>query len=152
VNLPVLSYYNHLGAAVTIHCNRFDVEMDRAWSNKYKLRIDYQHVYIDFDDCVCIDGMVNPNAVKFLIQAINQKKRTHLLSRHREGPLLDKLTRLRIRDLFDDVQQIDEGCSKADVVSQDSIFIDDSFAERQAVAKRGIPVFSVDAIEALLTD
>lgn len=152
VNLPVLSYYNQLGLPVTIQCNRFEAEMDRAWSNRYRLAIDYQHVYIDFDDCVCIGGQVNPTAVKFLVQAINQNKQIHLLSRHREGVLLDRLARLRIRDLFDEVLQIEEGRSKADFVQEDSIFIDDSFAERQAVAQKGIPVFAVDAIEALLTD
>ncbi|QDU96818.1 ATP-grasp domain-containing protein [Lignipirellula cremea] len=152
VNLPVLSYYNHLHLSVKIHCNDFDAEMDRSWSSRYKLNIEYSHVYIDFDDCVCMDGMVNPSVVKFLIQAINQKKQIHLLSRHSQGPLVEELARLRIRDLFDEVRQIGTDCSKADFVKDDSIFIDDSFAERQDVAKKGIPVFSVDAVEALMMD
>jgi predicted ATP-grasp superfamily ATP-dependent carboligase len=153
VNLPALSYYNQAGLSLRVHCNRFDAEMDRAWSNRYKLKIDYKQVYIDFDDCLYIDGKVNPNVVKFLIQAINQGKKVCLLSKHREGPLAAKLKELRILDLFDEVRQIGDGCSKAEFVSEDSIFIDDSFTERQDVArKRGIPVFAVDAIEALLTD
>jgi hypothetical protein len=92
------------------------------------------------------------NVVKFLIQAINQGKKICLLSRHREGHLAAKLKELRILDLFDEVRQIGDGCSKAEFISEGSIFIDDSFGERQDVArKRGIPVFAVDAIEALLT-
>jgi predicted ATP-grasp superfamily ATP-dependent carboligase len=153
VNLPVLSYYNRLGLPLEIHCNKFDAEMDRAWSNRYKLKIDYKHVYIDFDDCLCIDGKVNSNAVKFLVQAINHGKKICLLSRHREGPLAAKLKELRILDLFDEVREIGNGCSKAEFVREDSIFIDDSFTERQDVArKRGVPVFAVDAIDSLLTD
>jgi hypothetical protein len=153
VNLPALSYYNQLGLPLAIHCNQFDAEMDRAWSNRYRLKIDYKQVYIDFDDCLCINGKVNPTAVKFLIQAINQGKRTCLLSRHCEGPLAARLKELRVLDLFDEVRQIRDDCSKAEFVSGDSIFIDDSFAERQDVArKRGIPVFAVDAIDALLNE
>jgi ATP-grasp in the biosynthetic pathway with Ter operon len=152
VNLPVLSYYNQSGIPVTIHCNRFDVEMDRAWSNRYKLGIDYKRVYLDFDDCLCTQGKLNPNIVKFVIQAINQGKKVCLLSRHRDGPLADKLKQLRISDLFDEVHQINADRSKADFVREDSIFIDDSFAERLEVSKKGIPVFSVDAVEALLSN
>jgi hypothetical protein len=152
VNLPLLSYYNQLGMPIKLHPNRFDVEMDRAWSNRYKLGIDYKHVYVDFDDCLCIQGKLNPNVVKFVVQAVNQGKRVSLLSRHRDGPLGDKLKSLRVADLFDEVLQIDQDRSKADFVREDSIFIDDSFAERLEVSKKGIPVFAVDAVESLLDD
>ncbi len=152
VNLPVLSYYNALGLPVAVHCNRFDVEMDRAWSNRYRLGIDYDRVYLDFDDCLCIEGRLNPNVVRFVVQAINRGKRVCLLSRHRDGPLADKLKKLRVADLFDEVHQIGDGQSKADFVGPGSIFIDDSFAERLEVGRKGIPVFAVDAVEALLDE
>jgi hypothetical protein len=126
--------------------------MDRAWSNRYKLGIEYERVYLDFDDCLCVQGKLNPNVVKFVIQAMNQGKKVCLLSRHRDGPLADKLKLLRIADLFDEVRQIDADRSKADFVRENSIFIDDSFSERLEVSKKGIPVFAVDAIEALLSD
>jgi hypothetical protein len=106
VNFRVLSYYNQLGHSLDIHCNGFDAEMERAWSNRYKLKFDYTRVFIDFDDCLGIDGKVNANAVKFLIRAINSGKEICPLSRHREGPLEAKLKKLRILDLFDEVRQI----------------------------------------------
>ncbi len=152
VNLPVLTLYDHLGQDVVVQCQSFDAELDRAWSNRYRLKLQYDHVYLDFDDCLCIDDRLNPLAMRLVIQAVNQGKRVHVLSRHRKGCLKERLKQLRILELFDEVIQIEAAHSKADFVVPNSIFIDDSFAERQAVAEKQIPVFAVDAIESLLED
>jgi len=56
------------------------------------------------------------------------------------------------RGLFSKIIHLDGGEGKDSYVStKNSIFIDDSFAERVRVAERcGIPVFDVSNIEALL--
>jgi len=152
INLPVLSYYNQLGILVDMHGNTFDAILSRNLSNKYKLNITYDHVYIDFDDCIYINNKLNSNAIKFLVEAINKDIKIHLITKHISGNIRIKLIELKILDLFDEVIAIKPEENKSDyIIWKNAIFIDDSFKERQLVSKsHKIPVFSVDAIEGLL--
>ncbi len=150
VNLPVLTIYDQMGFDVQIACHSWNAELDRAWSNRYRVELQYDHVYLDFDDCLVIDGRLNELVMRFVVQARNEGKQLHILSRHQAGPLTEKLRDLRVLDVFDEVLQIDATTCKSKFIRPNSIFIDDSFAERTAVAACNIPVFSVDAVECLL--
>jgi len=150
INFPVLSYYNQLRIPVRAESNEFDLTLERSWSNRYRIAIEYGHVYVDFDDCLCIDGKANSDLVGFLYQCLGAGKQLHLLSRH-AGNLGDRLAGLRLGQLFDTCTVIGGGEKKSRYIThRDAIFIDDSFAERSEVqAALGIPVFSVDAVECL---
>ena len=152
VNLPVLNYYNHLRKPVEIMLNDFEAEIDRALASRYRLKINYRHVYLDLDDCLVINGRLNGTLMAFMAQCLNEKIRLHLLSRHK-GDIMDSLRQYRIESLFDSVIRIEQGQEKHEHIRyKDSIFIDDSFRERFEVWRcLGIPVFAVDAIESLLS-
>jgi hypothetical protein len=113
--------------------------------------VEYGHVYVDFDDCLCIDGRVNAALVRVLYQCLNQGKGIHLISRG-AGDLKARLTEYRLLQLFDSVIQIGPADHKSRyIVHRDAIFIDDSFAERREVETAlGIPTFAVDAVECLV--
>jgi hypothetical protein len=151
VNLPVLAYYNQLRMPTRILCCNFDVELDRAWDNVYKIGVEYQHIYLDFDDCLCIDGKLNGGVMRLVVQALNEGKKLHVLSRSATN-LEQELERLRVRQLCDEVIHIGRDEPKSNYIRfKESVFIDDSFAERCEVhAALGIPVFAVDAVEGLL--
>ncbi len=151
VNFALLSLYDAEGYDVQPLVNEFDIEMDRALENVFRLRIHYTDVYVDLDDCLIIRDRVNTQLVAFLYQCVSDRKRIHLISRH-AGELAATLARHRLSGLFDSVLQLDRVESKADhILSRDAIFIDDSFAERWDVFHRtGIPVFGPDAVESLL--
>jgi hypothetical protein len=151
VNLPLLSVYDALGQPVHVEPQDFTVDMDRALRACFHLGITYKHVYIDFDDTIIRGGRLNPLAVAFLAQCRNAKVQTHLLSRH-DGDLESALTQAGLLGLFDTVTHIQDGAPKSGHVRElEAIFVDDSFAERQEVrAARRIPVFAVDALEALI--
>jgi hypothetical protein len=154
VNLPVLSYYNQMKLPVRVECNGFDVTLERSWSNRYKTTFEFGHIYVDFDDCVCSDdGKANPDVVRLLYQCLNSGKRLHLLSKH-AGDLAKQLSYLRLGQLFDTCTVIGKHDKKSNyIIHKDAIFIDDSFAERSDVhLALGIPVFSVDAIECLMSE
>jgi hypothetical protein len=76
-----------------------------------------------------------------------QGKNIHLLTSH-EGLISETLDNMNINpDLFD---SIIETTTKKNYIEQPAIFIDDSFKERKAVSKLGIPVFDVQqALEVL---
>lgn len=151
INFAQLSLFDAMGMDVAIIDNEYDIEMDRALNNKYKLGISYKEVFIDYDDTLILDGkFYNTKALVFLYQCKNEGKKITLLSSH-EGNLNGQLDHFGLKHLFDKVIHIEKSESKADFVSsENAIFIDDSFAERKGVADKGIPVFSIDMIEALV--
>ena len=155
INFALMSLFDAFDIPVSILRNGYDVVMDRALDNKYKLDLKYSEVFVDFDDCIYLEKkFVNDALMAFLYRCINKGIKVTLLSRHDDeklGKLDELLDKLRIRQVFDRIIHLNPSQKKIDSIDNtDSIFIDDSFAERKAVAdKFNIPVFSLDMIEAL---
>ena len=152
INFAQLSLFDALGYDVEIIENNYHIEMDRALDNKYKTDIEFNEVFVDFDDCIIIDNKsYNTELMKFIFDCLNKNIKISLLSRHK-GDLVKKLEELKIFTLFDRVIHIDQNKQKSDYIDNfNSIFIDDSFAERIDVANKcKIPVFGVDMIDVLI--
>ena len=152
VNLTLLSLYEHLNYPIKISPRIHDsLVLDRALQNRYSPKISFRRVYIDFDDTVTTGDRLNTDVIKFIFQCKNRDIPVVLLSRH-NGDLYSKLELLKIRQLFDDFVNITDGSRKSKYINgDDSIFIDDSFSERQEVAATlDIPVFDCSALELLL--
>jgi len=151
VNFALLSAFDCFDMDVEILLNKYSSELDRALSNKYKLDIDFQNIYVDYDDCLVFNDKVNHELVAFIFSALNQGKKIILITRHL-GDLNASLKKHRLLNLFDEIVHITNKEKKSEHVNaESSIFIDDSHAERADVKrKHGIPVFSPDMIEALI--
>jgi len=153
VNFAMLSVFDAFEEDVSVRINPFSIEMDRALNNRYRMDLNFDTVYVDCDDTLIINNVINTNLIRLLYQFINQKKKLVLITKHTKN-IDETLRKYRITDLFDEVVQIDMNERKADhVKSSKAIFIDDSFSERKEVsAQRGVPVFSPDACECLADD
>lgn len=152
INFPMLTLFVFWGFDVSIVDNKYSIVLDRAFYSAYKIDIEYEHVYIDYDDTLIIKDSVNKMLISFLYQAIEQGKKIHLLTKH-IGDLYDDLKKFRISEkMFDEIILISKQDEKVDYISEkDAIFIDDSFAERKKVKDSlDIPVFDVDMIESLI--
>lgn len=152
VNFIELALFDQMDMNVEILFNEVDMELDKALSLKYKLMYDYENVYIDFDDTIICNGRVNTEVIKYLYQANNAEKRIILITKHR-GNIIDSLEEYSIHPkLFNAIVHIKPNENKADYIKlEKSIFIDDSFSERKCVHDIcKIPVFGVDAVEALI--
>lgn len=151
VNFALLTIFDFYGYPVDIALNEYELILDRALSNKYKINIEYENIYIDFDDCLMINNKVNTLLVLFIFQEINKGKSIILISKH-DGNLNEKLKSLRLDKLFDKVIHLAKDDKKCKyITSNDSIFIDDSFFERKQMKDSlGIYVFSPDMIESLI--
>jgi predicted ATP-grasp superfamily ATP-dependent carboligase len=151
VNLPLLSLFDAAGLSVTIAENDYEITIDRALENRYRHNINYQHVYLDFDDLVIIDEKVNPEAMRFVYQCINKDVKVHLITKHK-ADLPTTLRDHHLENVFDEVIWLKEEDNKSEHINKNlAIFIDDSFAERRAVTEKcGIPVFDSHMIEALM--
>lgn len=135
VNFALLSCFDAFEQDVEILLNDFEVELDRALCNRYKLDIEYTHVYVDLDDCLIVDGKVNYELVAFLYKAIDEGKHICLITRHR-GDLQATLENYRLAQIFDEIVHVTDGRPKSDfMTAEKAVFIDDSFAERTQVTQ-----------------
>lgn len=151
VNFIQLALYDAMDIDVKLLNNNFDIEIDRALSACYKLNINYEYVYIDFDDTILIDSAVNTDIMKFLYQSKNNNKKIIMLTKH-AGDIKKAIKDLYINEnLFEQIIQIRQNDEKTKYIyHKNSIFIDDSYNERQKVSeKMSIPVFGIDALETL---
>ncbi|MGV8049470.1 MAG: ATP-grasp domain-containing protein [Anaerolineaceae bacterium] len=152
VNFTLLSLFDRMGLKLEILQNNLDLEIDRALFSRYIMSYEYSYIYIDFDDTIIMNDTVNTNVIKFLYQSRNTKKKIILLSRHKKDIYESLKTYSICSSLFDEIYVLQEDQKKSDFITEvNSIFVDDSFSERQDVhLLKGIPVFSIDSIEALL--
>ena len=140
------------GVHLNIIQNNYDIVVDRAFINRYKINYQYDNVYIDFDDTITNKGKLNINAIKFLYQLVNENKKIYLLTRHKDN-IYNSLKKYKLSpELFTDIINIEEDKLKSNYIKKEkSIFIDDSFRERKDVKEKlDIPVFDVDMIESLI--
>lgn len=150
INFALLSIYDAFDMDVRLLINDCDAELDRALSNRYRIDVEYEAVYVDYDDCLIVDGKVNPELLAFVFQALNNRKTVRLITKH-AGNLAESLQCHRLSSVFDEVIHLRPDQRKSDHIRPHrAIFIDDSFAERSEVkARHGIPVFSLDMVPML---
>ncbi len=152
VNFALLTLFDAFDVDVSIVKNDYEIEMDRALDNVFKISFDYDEIYVDYDDCLVMsDSKVNPLLIALIFQCRNDGKQVVLLTKH-QGELKKELSALRLDSLFDKIIHISISEKKSNYIStKKAIFIDDSFAERKDVAENcHIPVFGLDMIDSLL--
>ncbi|NVK40615.1 MAG: ATP-grasp domain-containing protein [Oceanospirillaceae bacterium] len=150
INFASLSVFNAFKMPVSILENPYEVEMDRALNNRYKLNISFQHIYVDFDDTLIVDEKVNSRLIGVLYEFLNEGKKLYLITKHTHD-IHESLKKYRLDGLFDIIYHLDPSDIKSKFIAhEDAIFIDDSFSERKGILKSlDLPVFSVDMIETL---
>lgn len=158
VNLPLLSLCDFSGLETNITKNDYVVECDKTYIDRYRLHLSYNHLYVDYDDTItCKNGTsANPYVIAYLYQCRAKKIRITLLTRHMSTfnePLQDSLERLNISpSLFDEIVELSWDQSKDEFIidPENSIFLDNSFAERNNIhTKLKMNVFDVCNIDCL---
>lgn len=150
INFAMLSLFNAFEIPVSILENDFEVEMDRALNNVFKISIEFNHVYVDLDDTIIVANKINYSLVASLYKFINEGKQIHLITKHQYN-LMETLVKYKIDKLFDSIIHLKKEDNKFEHIKyMDAIFIDDSFQERKDVLdKLKIQVFSVEQVQVL---
>lgn len=130
VNLPLLSLFDYQDIGVKINPNPVNGRIDRAFSTKAKIDLDFNQLFIDLDDCIVFNNRLNPKAIELIIHCHNGGKEVYLITKHK-GDLSKTLSDFKIESLFDKVIHINKDQKKKDFILPNSLFVDDSFAERQ---------------------
>lgn len=158
VNLPLLAVSDFAGMDVSVTKNDYKVVTDKTFIDRYVLDLEYDRVYMDYDDTITSNGgkIVNPFVMAYLYQCKNLEKEIVMLTRHsasKDNLLIEDMARLGIsKELFTEIIEMTWEEEKIAYMNQDvaSIFVDNSFTERKMVADRlGIPVFDVAHISCL---
>jgi predicted ATP-grasp superfamily ATP-dependent carboligase len=155
-NGPLLSIYNYLGYPINyININKYEnnVSCYKTYENKYNLNLSYDTVYVDLDDTIIIKDKINIEVIKFLYYCKNETKKIVLITRNTNP--INKLQNFIISEyLFDEIKIVKENEKKSMFITdKNSIFIDDSFIERDDVYKNSkIYVFNCDAIKSLYNE
>jgi len=153
VNLPLLTIFDLLDQPVTIKPQPVQVELFRTTKNYYRYTFQCRKVYVDLDDTLIIDGLVNHELMRFLYKAVSKGKALILITKHEHDPG-ETLQKYRISPaLFDQILHVKKNEKKSDYITgDDAILIDNWYQEREEVRQAcGIPVFDVDVIESLET-
>ena len=153
INFALLSLFDSLDIDVKILNNDYtSIEVDRCLHNRYKINIEYNTVFIDFDDTIIVNDKVNEAALKYLYQCKNNRIKICLLTKH-SFDLDESLQNYCIaKNLFDEIVVLKPDDDKTQYIDPvKSIFIDNYYYDRDKVSRElHIPVFDVDAIECLL--
>lgn len=156
-NLPLLTLYTFQGQCIKEIpvIGHKKLHIDRALYNAYKTDIEFDSVYVDWDDTIVVNGHLNMQLIAFLYSCIDSGKPVYLLTRHdnqRLGNLNALLAQYHLSSLFTEILHIGVEQKKSDYIRKSNcIFIDDSYGERMAVRESlGIPVFDPSMIEALV--
>lgn len=77
-----VDFYNNV-AIDNVTLNDCYIELDRALGNVYKTDIRYSTVYIDYDDTVVKQDIINTNVLKFIYQCVRHKNNSFEQARRR---------------------------------------------------------------------
>lgn len=154
INFALLGLFDLLDKDIKILKNNIEIELDRYLKAEYKINYRYKNVYVDFDDTLIVNNKVNTDLMKFIYQCINKKINVFLITKH-INDIKESLKKYKIsKDIFNEIFLLKDEEKKSLYIDKDeSIFIDNYFLEREEVLKSlNIPVFNVDAIEALISE
>lgn len=145
VNFIELALYQKLGFDVEVVFNDIEISLARALVPIYKHSINYDNLYIDFDDTLLLEEkFINPELMKLIFQAKNQEKKVYLITKNKKFNLAKKLHKFGITNIFDEIIHIHEDDDKTCYMLSNSVLIDDSFVERKNAKRKGFYVFGLD--------
>ncbi len=152
INFVELSLYQKLGKPVEVIINHLNnLSVARYLAPIFKSNIEYKNLYVDFDDTLVFENKkINSKLMMLIFQAINEGKHVYLISKHKDNQLEALLRRFGIQDVFQDIILLNDRQKKSDFIKNNSILIDDSFAERKQAIINGIPSFDITEIDILL--
>jgi hypothetical protein len=152
VNFALLTLFDRMDMDVDVIKNNYSIELDRCLFNRFKIKYDYDHVYLDFDDTLIINNEININAMRYIYYCKNRNISVVLLTKHKYD-LDATLEHYGIsKSIFKEIIKINiDDDKRLYINSPRAIFIDNYFRDRQLVSESlGIPVFDVDAIDSLI--
>ena len=154
VNLPLLALCDFSEMEIGITPNKYRIQSDKTYIDRYKIDYHYERVYLDFDDTLVFHReKYNTEAMRFVYQCINKGIEIILLTKHRYD-IYETMEKIHLnKDLFAEIIEVPVDKMKYEYVNNEkpSIFIDNAYAERAAIkAHTDMPTFDVSNFDCLI--
>lgn len=151
INLSLLNIYEANRIKVNLLKYNYNIEINRALVNRYKIDIKYNRVYIDLDDTIIFKDTINPYVMMFLYQCKNKEIDIYLITRNINFINILENYNIPVK-LFKDLIFVPSNKLKSIFIDKEgSIFIDDSFKEKKDVyINLNIPVFGLEQLDLLI--
>jgi carbamoyl-phosphate synthase large subunit len=151
VNLPLLGLYESDRIEVSIPNELLGIIVERSLAPAYSHTIEYEALYLDYDDTLIVGGAVNSQLVKIAYQCLNRKKAVVLVTRH-AGDISASLQKYRLGGLFDQIVHLKAGESKRKAITHGKcVFVDDSFRELEDIRRHpGVTALHVSSADLLI--
>ena len=157
INMILLSIYIHYEKDVKLLSFKDrinNLSTLKIYKNYYDIKFVFDNLYVDFDDTLILKEKVNTYIIELIYKCLNNNKKIYLITRHK-GNLKDTLDKYRISEkLFDEIIHIKNNELKSNYIKNNSLFVDDSFQERNDVnnIEKNIMTFDPDSLEILLNN
>ncbi len=153
VNFIELALYQKLGFDVEVVFNDIELSLARALVPIYKHNMQFDNLYIDFDDTLLLEEKyINAELMKLIFKVKNKNKQVYLITKNKKFNLAKTLHKFGITNIFDEIIHLHENDKKVDYMTGKSILIDDSFAERRDAIDAGLYAIGLDNINILIQD
>lgn len=154
VNLPLLVLCDFSDMEIGVTPNTYNITSDKTYIDRYKIDYPYQRVYLDFDDTLVFHReKYNTQAMRFVYQCLNKGIKIVLITKHTYD-IHQTMKQIRLSErLFDEIIEVPLDRKKYEYMDNSipSIFIDNAYAERQAVKEHtDIPTFDVCNFDCLI--
>lgn len=154
VNLPLLALCDFSDMEINITPNHYKIILDKTYIERYKIDCFYKRVYLDFDDTLVFNKKkYNTEAMRFVYQCLNHEIKIILITKHTYD-IYETMKKIHLCEtLFDEIIEVPLNRKKYEFIDNviPSIFIDNSYAERQAVKEHiGIPTFDTSNFDCLI--
>lgn len=154
INLPLLALCDFSEMEIGITPNKYKIQSDKTYIDRYKIDYKYERVYLDFDDTLVFHReKYNTEAMRFVFQCLNKGIEIVLLTKH-EYDIYETMKKIHLNEeLFSEIIEVPLDKMKYEYVNEDkpSIFIDNAYAERAAIkAYTNMPTFDVSNFNCLI--
>ncbi len=148
VNFCELAIYQALGMDISVIYNDIQIALGRALTSKFKHDMQYESLYIDFDDTLFLhENKINSNVIRMIFDAKNEQKKVYLITKNTKNNLTKVLHNFGISNIFDDIIHLKPEQHKVDFMENKSLLIDDSFLERKEAINNGHFAYGIDGVD-----
>lgn len=150
VNLPLMALKDFDGQDVELTFNNIEIEADKQFFGKYKLGIEYNSVFIDFETCFEIMDNIDAFFMMYLYQCLNKNIEIDLITQNKEKMEKYLIKNKIDRNIFKNIFEISREKIK-DVLTEKSIFLSNDDNLKNILRKEIKEYcFSNNIIEALI--
>ena len=150
VNLPLMALKDFDGQDVELTFNNIEIEADKQFFGKYKLGIEYNSVFIDFETCFEIMDNIDVFFMMYLYQCLNKNIEIDLITQNKEKMEKYLIKNKIDRNIFKNIFEISREKIK-DVLTEKSIFLSNDDNLKNILRKEiNEYCFSNNIIEALI--